>query len=74
MAAVDKEQVEELDSVLQKLKTTHHALWTSEVRHAQKNDGFGARMLAALQEERSKFTRDKASRHDFDVDGEGRDL
>ena len=54
--------------MLQKLKTTHHALWTpEEVRHAQDNDGFCARMLAALQGVRSKFTKGMASRHDFDM-------
>jgi hypothetical protein len=54
--------------VLHKLKTTHHALWTpEEVRHAQDNDGFCARMLAALQRERSNFTRDMVSRHYFDT-------
>ena len=37
------------------------------MRHAQDNDGFCAHMLAALQGERSKFTRGMASRHDFDM-------
>ncbi len=46
----------------------HHALWMAEeVRHAQDNDGLCARMLAALQEVRSKFTRGMASRYDFDM-------
>jgi hypothetical protein len=57
-----------LDPVLQKLKTTHHALWMpEEVRHAQDNDGFCERMLAALQGVQSKFTKGMASRHDFDM-------
>ncbi len=43
-------------------------LWTpEEVRHAQDNDGFCARKLAALQEEQSNITRGMASRHDLDM-------
>ncbi len=61
-----KNKFEELDPVLQKL--THHARWTpEEVIHAQDDGGFCARMLAALQGERSKFTRGMLSCHDFDM-------
>ncbi len=68
VAAVDKKQVEELDPVLQKLNITHYALWTpKEVKHAQDNDGFCARVLATLQGEQIMFTRGMASRHDFEM-------